>query len=203
MAAITITQVEVLDNPTKFLNPFQFEITFSAVAPLDEDLEWKVTYVGSYEDDSYDQELDSILVGPIPAGQNRFLFQTNPVDPSRIPHSELLGVTVVLLSCSYRNQEFIRVGYYVYNYYEDKVLNENPPETHDYSMIMRDVYAKKPRLTYFPISWENEQESLGEMNDLRTEMEGIEMEAKPALSEPSHPHSSLPNGVSLGQLLEE
>lgn len=32
-------------------------------------------YVGSAEDEKYDQELDDILVGPVPIGKNQFIFQ--------------------------------------------------------------------------------------------------------------------------------
>ncbi len=39
------------------------------------DLEWKLTYVGSAESAKYDQELDSVLVGPVVRGQYRFIFQ--------------------------------------------------------------------------------------------------------------------------------
>ena len=37
--------------------------------------------------------------------------QADPPDHLQIPN--LLGVTVVLLTCSYRDKEFIRIGYYV------------------------------------------------------------------------------------------
>lgn len=41
----------------------------------------------------------------------------------------MVGVTVTLLSCSYDEQEFIKIGYYVTNEYEkDPELKENPPE---------------------------------------------------------------------------
>ena len=36
----------VLDNPTQFTNPLQFEITFECLQDLDDDLEWKILYVG-------------------------------------------------------------------------------------------------------------------------------------------------------------
>lgn len=93
MSVVNILNIQVLDNPTKFLNPFQFEITFECISPLKEgkkflflnlflyslrafkDLEWKIIYVGSAEDDRYDQVLDSIMVGPIPVGVNKFVFQ--------------------------------------------------------------------------------------------------------------------------------
>jgi histone chaperone ASF1 len=34
---------------------------------MSEDIEWKLIYVGSAESDEHDQELDSILVGPMQA----------------------------------------------------------------------------------------------------------------------------------------
>ena len=40
---------------------------------------------------------------------------------SKIPGSDILGVTVLLLTCSYNQKEFIRVGYYVNNEYADEV----------------------------------------------------------------------------------
>jgi len=39
------------------------------------DTEWKIIYVGSAESESFDQELDSVLVGPVPAGSLKFVFQ--------------------------------------------------------------------------------------------------------------------------------
>ena len=94
-----------------------------------------MVYVGSASDGKFDQELDSVLVGPIPVGVNKFVFhvrqsfsyfsvyrpfkhfmtQANAPDPSKIPRHDLLGVTVVMVTCFYRNQEFIRIGYYVNN----------------------------------------------------------------------------------------
>merc|ERR1711916_83169 len=113
--SVDITNVTVLDNPTSFTNPMQFEITFECVAPLSDDLEFKVIYVGSANSESHDQVLDSILVGPIPVGVNKFVFQVDPPDPSRIPREDVLGVTVALITCSYKDQEFVRIGYYVSN----------------------------------------------------------------------------------------
>ena len=37
--------------------------------------------------------------------------QANPPNPEQIPVADLVGVTVVLLTCSYRSAEFIRIGY--------------------------------------------------------------------------------------------
>lgn len=84
MSLVNILSIQVLDNPSRFTNPFQFEIAFECIAPLQEgswlkfeiiDLEWNLIYVGSAEDEKYDQILDTILVGPIPVGINKFVFQ--------------------------------------------------------------------------------------------------------------------------------
>ena len=79
-------------------------------AALPADLEWKVTYVGSAESDSYDQELESVLVGPVVVGTYEFAMEASAPDPSKIPPEDIVGITVVLVTCSYRSQEFIRVG---------------------------------------------------------------------------------------------
>lgn len=60
MAKVHITNVVVLDNPSSFLNPFQFELTFECIEELKEDLEWKMIYVGSAESEEYDQVLDTV-----------------------------------------------------------------------------------------------------------------------------------------------
>lgn len=41
----------------------------------DADLEWKLIYVGSAEDETYDQLLESVLVGPVNVGNYRFMLQ--------------------------------------------------------------------------------------------------------------------------------
>ena len=146
----------------------QFEIEFECIAPIPDDIEWKLTcvatpaslrlvrrpaaprsatppptpgrYVGSAESDDYDQLLDSVDVGPMQArtscalqgvwdgapfpadrprappsrgcvqvGPYKFVFQAEAPDPRRIPPHDILGVTVILLSCFYHDKEFIRV----------------------------------------------------------------------------------------------
>ncbi|CAH0482550.1 unnamed protein product [Peronospora belbahrii] len=153
MAYVTLTNITVLDNPTAFTNPFQFEVTFECAQQLETDLEWKITYVGSAEDESRDQVLEEVLVGPVPVGTNKFVFQSDPPNPDMIPDEDKVGVTVALVTCSYRGREFVRVGYYVNNDYADPFLLENPPARVDISKLQRNILADKPRVTRFPIDW--------------------------------------------------
>ena len=155
MNVVNVTSINVLDNPCQFSNPFQFEITFECLQELKEDLDWKIIYVGSAESEKYDQELESVLVGPVPVGVNKFVFQAPAPDATKVPENDLLGVTVVLVTCSYNEKEFIRVGYYVNNSYSDPELVNNPPSPPRTELMHREILAQKPRVTRFPINWDN------------------------------------------------
>jgi histone chaperone ASF1 len=107
----------------------------------------------NFRRNEYDQELDSVLVGPLPIGVNKFQFRADPPDLSRIPNSEIIGVTVILLSCSYEEREFVRVGYYVNNEYTDEALALDPPTKPVIEKVQRQILAEKPRVTRFAIKW--------------------------------------------------
>ncbi|KAG6601833.1 Histone chaperone ASF1B [Cucurbita argyrosperma subsp. argyrosperma] len=206
MSAVNITNVTVLDNPAAFLNPFQFEISYECLTPLKDDLEWKLTYVGSAEDETYDQLLESVLVGPVNVGNYRFVLQADPPDPSKIREEDITGVTVLLLTCSYMGQEFIRVGYYVNNDYDDEQLREEPPPKVLVERIQRNILADKPRVTKFPINFHPENsEHGGEQNSSppaeainNEEEEEEELQASP-LPSPSPPPSAASDEPSLEQ----
>ena len=69
------------------------------------------------------------------------VVQAEPPDTSKIPVQDAVGVTVVLLTCGYKDQEFIRVGYYVNNEYSDPELKENPPTTPDFSKVINNFHS--------------------------------------------------------------
>eukprot|EP00040_Diaphanoeca_grandis_P021488 m.114527 g.114527 ORF g.114527 m.114527 type:complete len:166 (-) comp28358_c0_seq1:164-661(-) len=157
MSLVTVTNVDVLDNPAKFTAPFRFEITFECISELAEDIEWKLIYVGSADDAKYDQELDSILVGPIPVGLNKFVFEAKAPDYTKLPSEEIIGVTVALITCSYQGAEFVRIGYYVNNSYADPALRDDPPMDisleQKIELLGREI-LNKPRVTRYQIKWD-------------------------------------------------
>ncbi|KAI1333448.1 ASF1 like histone chaperone-domain-containing protein [Xylariaceae sp. FL0016] len=156
MSVVSLLGVNILNNPAKFTDNYELEITFECLEQLSKDLEWKLTYVGSATSDEYDQELDSLLVGPIPVGVNKFVFEADTPKTSRIPDADILGVTVILLTCSYDGREFVRVGYYVNNEYDTDELAADPPSKPVIDKIRRNVLADKPRVTRFAIKWDSE-----------------------------------------------
>ncbi|OCK78564.1 histone deposition protein Asf1 [Lepidopterella palustris CBS 459.81] len=199
MSVVSLLGVEVKNNPAAFNASYEFEITFECLEQLQKDLEWKLTYVGSATSSEYDQELDSLLVGPIPVGVNKFVFEADPPNLSRIPNNEILGVTVILLSCSYDGREFVRVGYYVNNEYTDEALIAEPPAKPVIEKVRRNILAEKPRVTRFAIKWDSEAsappefppdqpeadtiDADGENYGLEEEEEEIAEEAEPEVAE--------------------
>ncbi|KAJ3116363.1 Histone chaperone asf1 [Phlyctochytrium bullatum] len=157
MSVVNITNVTVLENPTSFLTPYKFEITFDVISELKEDIEFKLIYVGDPENEKYDQVLESVLVGPVPVGVMKFVFEADPPKVELLPPEEIIQVTAVLLSCSYKEKEFIRVGYLVNVNYADEELRENPPAKVILEKLERDIVTDKPRVTRFNIPWDDEE----------------------------------------------
>ncbi len=163
---------------------FLFLLTAALVPPptASADLEWKVLYVGSAYDSHKDQVLDEILVGPVPVGLNKFVLQADPPSVDKLPKDEILGVTVVLVTCSYREREFVRVGYYVNNEYipEEQPLQEGDLEELQKSFdpakhlhrVQRQILADKPRVTKFPIPWGGETRENENPGDQQKSLEG-------------------------------
>lgn len=201
MAKVHITNVVVLDNPSSFFNPFQFELTFECIEELKEDLEWKMIYVGSAESEEYDQVLDTIYVGPVPEGRHIFVFQADPPDVTKIPEQDAVGVTIVLLTCSYRGQEFVRVGYFVNNDYVDQEIRENPPPKPMFDKLTRNILATKPRVTRFKINWDdasanglangNGEHMEDEMKCEEGEMNGASTSSAAGFSNNHHPEGTM------------
>ncbi|CAI2334734.1 unnamed protein product [Caenorhabditis sp. 36 PRJEB53466] len=153
---VNIVQVQILDNPAMFTDKFKLEITFEVFENLPHDLEWELVYVGSGTSREFDQVLDSALVGPIPEGRHRFVFDADHPDISKIPVDDIVGVSVLLLRCKYNEQEFINMGWFVANEYTDEALKENPPAQPIVEKLSRKVETEDLRVTTFPIKWTDE-----------------------------------------------
>lgn len=70
-----------------FVLPSHFK---SLIPPVLTDLEWKIIYVGSAESEEFDQILDSVLVGPVPAGRHMFIFQVRKTRPEASTPRDIL-----------------------------------------------------------------------------------------------------------------
>jgi histone chaperone ASF1 len=116
-------------------------------------LEWKVIYVGCAEDSLQDQVLEEVMVGPVPVGHNKFVLQAPAPDPAHVTATDLIGVTVVLVTCSFLDHEFVRIGYYVNNEYTEPYEEGTLPNPLDITKVRRNILAAEPRVTRFAIDW--------------------------------------------------
>jgi histone chaperone ASF1 len=92
-------------------------------------------------------------------GINKFELHADAPDISQIPEENILGVTVVLVTCSYREREFVRVGYYVNNEYSEPYDElTGPPKPLDMDKVRRVILSEQPRVTRFPIQWGDKDE---------------------------------------------
>ena len=85
-------------------------------------------------------------------GVNAFDFEGSAPNPSKIPPEDVLGVAALILTGSYKDQEFVRVGYYQNTEYDNEDMNLNPPSTIQFDKLVRDINMK-PRVTRFQIKW--------------------------------------------------
>jgi histone chaperone ASF1 len=67
-------------------------------------------YIGSAKEEKFDQILDQFTMGPLQKGVMQFTLESQAPDHTKIPSKEdLLGITAIILSVSYKNKEFFRV----------------------------------------------------------------------------------------------
>ncbi|KAH8741788.1 hypothetical protein FG386_001362 [Cryptosporidium ryanae] len=154
MSLVNVTSVKVFKNPTHITDPLEFEISFECLQNLEEDLEWKIVYISCADSKDMDQELDCIALGPVTRGALKFIFKAPAPDFTKILPEDIHGMAVVLILGSYRNEEFIRIGYYVHNVYSDPLLEDNPPDIPIIDKLQRIILSESPRLTRFNISWD-------------------------------------------------
>ncbi|CAF2131999.1 unnamed protein product [Rotaria magnacalcarata] len=152
-----ISNVNVHNNPAKFLSNYTFEIKFECLEQLTQELEFKLVYVGDAKEDKQDQVLDVVVIDAVAPGTYKFIFEAPPPDPKKLPNDSDVDVSVILLLALYRNQEFARVGYYVFTEYDDPELRENPPVKVDFEKLNRNIAVDEPRVTTFPIIWDEQQ----------------------------------------------
>jgi len=168
MSSINVINIVCKNPKDKFTSQFQFEIVFECLSELKNDIEWKLIYIGKADDKNFDQELESVLIGPLQVGQMKFDFECEKPDVSKIPKEDLLGITAIILTCYYNNEEFFRVGYYVNNVNTEDPENENPDAPMDIEKVERYILHDKPRITKFNINWDNNTDLIPSYNSGNT-----------------------------------
>eukprot|EP01063_Lacrimia_lanifica_P033037 TRINITY_DN5775_c0_g1_i2.p5 TRINITY_DN5775_c0_g1~~TRINITY_DN5775_c0_g1_i2.p5 ORF type:complete len:205 (+),score=99.90 TRINITY_DN5775_c0_g1_i2:55-669(+) len=152
--SISLSEIEMVSpNPAHFADPYQWRIRMDVLEELDSDVEFKVVWIGSSTSNAFDETLEECEVGPLAPGANEFILEHNAPNWKLIPPEDLLSVTVILITVSYKEQEFLRIGYYVNVAYDKDTLNELPPDEIHIDRLARNVLTSKPTLVQKQIEW--------------------------------------------------
>ncbi|EPY30712.1 histone chaperone ASF1 [Strigomonas culicis] len=108
---VELTKVQVLGkNPTSFDDPITLSVVLEVFERVPTDpIDVKFTWAPIW-DFSVDQELDELEVGPLTTlGKHEFTIQSDGPDFSQVP--DPTGPTALLVSFTYKNQEFLHLGF--------------------------------------------------------------------------------------------
>ncbi|CAE8592371.1 unnamed protein product [Polarella glacialis] len=163
MAVCNIADIKILSEqdekgeslPARVTDDLRFEVVLDVAEPLMQDVVFRVMYVVDASDPSKDVELESADIGApgLPKGVMKFTLEASAPSRSTIEAGGgPFEVTGLYLSATYKAEEFCRVGYYVRHDYENPSLTENPPETIEWSKLIRAL--SEPCVTKFLNAWD-------------------------------------------------
>eukprot|EP00834_Sanchytrium_tribonematis_P001649 NODE_42_length_34079_cov_0.552619.p13 type:complete len:180 gc:universal NODE_42_length_34079_cov_0.552619:1160-621(-) len=172
---IHILEIAFNHERKNFSDSIEMKIKFNAIECLQNDVNFKVTYVFDPQQPKFDRELDDLSIGPIPQGIGEFALICDPPTLEGIPAELVYGVQVLTLTLSYSDQEFCHIGYYVNTTYKYEIPFEEDengqlsfvfPQNHPVvSDLVRVIHSDKPRVTRKQIDWQdNASNSGGAMN---------------------------------------
>ena len=165
MSSVNVLNIVPKNPITKFTDQFAFEILIEVLSELKKEIEWKMVYITS-ENQNEDQILNEIEIDPPnQLGQMKFVFEGDAPDISKIPENDVIGVAAILLCCSYNGQEFFRCGYYLNITYDNEEMNLNMPEKIDVAHLVRNMLSDKPRIVKYEIDWEGDNVNKGNVNE--------------------------------------
>ena len=74
-------------------------------------------------------------------------------DPFKFPNqSDVVGVTVMMITAFYRKQEFFRCSYFVYNNFTEEKGSDQGELVLD--ALVRSILVEKPRIRLYEIMWD-------------------------------------------------
>lgn len=224
MSVCRLATAKPLELNAPYDKDLVFEIVLDVAEPLQEDMVMRCCFCTEPDKKTEaDHELEAIDVGNGPGlvrGIQKFQFEVPAPSKAKLEQSGVLEVAGLYLSASYRDQEFVRVGWYVRHEYDDPALNEegNQPPTIIWPKLRR--ILSEPRVTRFPILWDqppatsevetpapaaSEQSAAEEPAEKRPRVEGkAEAPAAPVkpaghAPESASPASGLKDAVEMGR----
>lgn len=150
---VGLISVEPIKSTGKLTDPIAMEITFECYEDLEKEIEWEMAMAWDGEQ-SNDQVLDSVEVGPLQAGKHKFVFEAEKApDYTKVKDEDVIDVAVLFVRCSYRGAVFARVAFFVAHVYTDEALRAEPPKKPQLDKLERIISLEDVRVTTFQIKW--------------------------------------------------
>jgi len=140
------------------------EVSIEVLDDCVKELTWALIFVGSPKDKAFDQQLASAVIGPLGRDKYDFVIEGSAPNNDLIPQQDILGMSILFLIGSFKDQEFIRIGFYVSTFYNQIELNECPPDIPLLDRIERQIINTTPRITKFTINWHHNEDSMVDMS---------------------------------------
>ncbi|CAK5097411.1 unnamed protein product [Meloidogyne enterolobii] len=153
---VNVVGVRILDNPSKPTDPFKLEITFELFENIKEEVEWELVFVATDGKEEHDQVLDSVVIGQVREGRHKFDFEAPAPQLQNLRPEDFMDVTLLLLKCKYRDQLFMKIGWFITHTYIVAELIENPPPRPIIEKLQRTVVTEDVRVTTYPIKWDED-----------------------------------------------
>uniref|UniRef100_A0A0N4ZMR6 Histone chaperone asf1 n=1 Tax=Parastrongyloides trichosuri TaxID=131310 RepID=A0A0N4ZMR6_PARTI len=150
---ISVTSVELTNNPAPFNDKLHFSITFNCVEAINKPLSFDIVYIGCPNDTEHDQVLDTITVPEVTVGNHTVTVEVDPPVADKIPKDDFVGVTAIMLKAFYNGQLFNKISWYCVIEYTDPELMENKPENPIIEKLQRRVIFDEPRNVIYNIKW--------------------------------------------------
>ena len=163
-------------NPiARFTDPYSFEIHLDFISVIQKELKWKMVYICSEkkEDDQILNEMQ--FTPPIQISQIKLEFIGDPPNIEKIPKKDIIGLSAILLCCSYNEEEFFRCGFYINTSFDNDEMNLKIPEIIDVNYLIRNI-VNKPRIVIYQIKWDDENDKTDNTNISEKEFQLIKEE---------------------------
>ena len=131
-------------------SPFKFIISYQVTSPAEEELKVKFTYINASSNSGTEEVLEKFALPLRKRGKFRINLNIRSISIKEELSQLFSSSSAITLSFQFEDQEFLRVGYYIFFDVQDRYDNEGIIENENFSIsrIKRSV-SKKPLITKF------------------------------------------------------
>ncbi|MES1922518.1 Histone chaperone asf1, partial [Bonamia ostreae] len=147
----------VNENQIKYRDPFLLHLElhcYEPGLPPNSTIIFDISFVSPSNEKEFEQKLGKFEIGSIRTGFNTFDLKVEGPDHSIVPEVDRFDISALIISCSYLDQEFVRVGYFV-SFYVAEEMKEQIETMEKISVedVRRKILENDVRVTRFSIDW--------------------------------------------------